>query len=98
MNETGRFFGGADYKITVNEAKAVLTDGDPLIINDSMSNNMTYMSGSMVIKTEDVSTIKGRIDFRDYFCRKIPNGQHNKFLCSFSEFEFDNKIPFTLPL
>ena len=45
----------ASYKITVNEAKAVLTNGDPLIINDTMSNNMTYMSGSMVVTTEDVN-------------------------------------------
>lgn len=45
-----------------------------------------------VDKTEDVSTIMGQIDFRDYICRKVPNGQHHKFLCSFSEFEFDNTV------
>lgn len=45
-----------------------------------------------VDKTEDVETIKGHIDFKDYINRKIPNGQHNMFQCSFSEFEFDNKV------
>lgn len=45
-----------------------------------------------VDKTEDVSAMKGRIDFGDYICKKIPNGQHHKFLCSFSEFEFDNIV------
>ena len=45
-----------------------------------------------VDKEEDVETIKGHIDFKDYINRKIPNGQNHKFLCSFSEFEFDNKV------
>jgi len=45
-----------------------------------------------VDKTEDVQTIKGHIDFKDYVSRKLPNGQSHKFLCSFSEFEFDNRV------
>ncbi len=45
-----------------------------------------------VDKTEDVETIKGHIDFKDYITNKIPNGQNHKFLCSFSEFEFDNIV------
>lgn len=45
-----------------------------------------------VDKTEDVESIKGHIDFKDYINRKIPNGQNHKFLCSFSEFEFDNIV------
>lgn len=45
----------ASYRITVNEAKAVLTNGDPLIINDSMSETMTYISGSLVVKAEDAN-------------------------------------------
>ena len=45
-----------------------------------------------VEKAEDIETIKGHIDFKDYINRKIPNGLHNKFLCSFSEFEFDNIV------
>lgn len=45
-----------------------------------------------VEKVEDIETIKGHIDFKDYINRKIPNGLHNKFLCSFSEFEFDNIV------
>lgn len=45
-----------------------------------------------VDKTEDVETIKGHIDFKDYISRKIPTGQNYKFRCSFSEFEFDNNV------
>lgn len=45
-----------------------------------------------VDKIEDVETIKGHIDFKDYINQKIPNGKNNKFLCSFSEFEFDNNV------
>lgn len=45
-----------------------------------------------VDKGEDVEIIKGHIDFKDYINRKIPNGQNHRFLCSFSEFEFDNKV------
>lgn len=45
-----------------------------------------------VEKSEDLETIKGHIDFKDYINRKLPNGQNHRFLCSFAEFEFDNKI------
>lgn len=45
-----------------------------------------------VEKEEELETIKGHIDFKDYVSRKIPNGLNNKFLCSFSEFEFDNIV------
>ena len=44
----------AHYQITVNEAKAVLTNGDPLIIKDTMSDTLAYISGSLVVKAEDV--------------------------------------------
>ena len=43
-------------------------------------------------KQEELGVIKGHIDFKDYINRKIPNGQSNRFLCSFSEFEFDNSV------
>ncbi len=43
----------AKYKITVNEAKLVLTDGSPLLIHDVMTNTLVYISGSLVITTED---------------------------------------------
>lgn len=43
-------------------------------------------------KTEDISVIKGSIDFKDYINNKIPNGLHNKFSCTYSEFEFDNIV------
>lgn len=43
-------------------------------------------------QTEDCLSIKGKIDFKDYFTRKYPNGQLNAFRCSFSTFEFDNTL------
>ena len=45
----------AHYQITVNEAKAVLTNGDPLTIHDMMTDTLAYISGSMVIAAEDVN-------------------------------------------
>ena len=41
---------------------------------------------------EDCSSIKGKIDLKDYFTRKIPNGIPNKFSCTFSSFVFDNPL------
>ena len=43
-------------------------------------------------QTEDCSSIKGKIDLKDYFTRKIPNGTPNKFSCTFSSFVFDNPL------
>ncbi len=43
-------------------------------------------------ETEDISTIKGKFDIKDYYCKKIPNGQSDKFKCTYSTFEFDNTI------
>lgn len=43
-------------------------------------------------RTEDISTIKGRVDYRDYFSRKYPNGNIDKFSCTYSTFEFDNDL------
>lgn len=45
-----------------------------------------------VEETEDISSIKGKFNVKDYYLRKIPNGQAEKFNCSFSTFEFDNTI------
>jgi hypothetical protein len=45
----------ARYKITVNEAKLVLTDGSPLYIHDVMTDTLAYISGSLVITTENVN-------------------------------------------
>lgn len=43
-------------------------------------------------QTEDTDFIKGKVDYKDYFTRKYPNGQLNKFSCSYSTFEFDNTL------
>lgn len=43
----------ANYKITVNEAKQVITNGTPLSIHDEMSKTLAYISGSLVITAED---------------------------------------------
>ena len=45
-----------------------------------------------VEETEDISCIKGKFDLKDYLIRKIPNGQCNRFRCTYSNFEFDNKV------
>ena len=45
----------AHYQITVNEAKAVLTDGAPLTIHDVMTDTLAYISGSLVITAEDAN-------------------------------------------
>ena len=51
----GHAFDGytANYKITVNEAKIVLTDGSPLAIKDVMTDTLAFVSGSLVITAED---------------------------------------------
>ena len=43
----------ANYRVTVNEAKINLTNGSPLTIHDVMSDTLAYISGSLVITTED---------------------------------------------
>lgn len=45
-----------------------------------------------VDETEDCSSIKGKFDIKDYFLRKIPNGQTASFRCTYSKFEFDNQV------
>ena len=45
----------AHYKITVNEAKIALTNGSPLHIHDVMTETLAYISGSLVITTENAS-------------------------------------------
>lgn len=45
----------AHYKITVNEAKLVLTDGSPLTIRDEMTDTLAYISGSLAITTENAN-------------------------------------------
>lgn len=45
-----------------------------------------------VEETEDVRSIKGKFDYKDYVLRKIPNGQAEQFRCTYSTFEFDNQV------
>lgn len=45
-----------------------------------------------VDETEDCTSIKGKFDLKDYIINKIPNGQADKFRCTYSNFEFDNKV------
>ena len=45
----------ANYKITVNESKLNLTNGSPLTIHDEMSQTLAFISGSLVITTEDTN-------------------------------------------
>jgi uncharacterized surface anchored protein len=57
----------AHYKITVNEAKTVLTNGAPLTIHDVMTDTLAYVSGSLVITTENAightSVLKHGVDY-----------------------------------
>ncbi len=57
----------ANYKVTVNESKLVLTNGTPLTIHDVMTDTLAYISGSLVITTEDASgnitTLKQGTDY-----------------------------------
>lgn len=43
-------------------------------------------------KTESSMSVKGKVDYRDYYCNKVPKGQAYKFKCTFSNFEFDNTV------
>ena len=45
-----------------------------------------------VEQTENINNIKGKFDFKDYVLHKIPNGQGDKYKCTYSKFEFDNKV------
>lgn len=43
-------------------------------------------------ETEDVRSIRGKFDYKDYILRKIPNCQADRFRCTYSTFEFDNPV------
>ncbi len=43
-------------------------------------------------RTEDCSTIKGKVDYRDYFTNKYRTDKQHLFQCTFSTFEFDNSL------
>lgn len=43
-------------------------------------------------KEEDCTFIKSKMNIVDYFTKKIPNGNLDKFKCNFSNFEFDNML------
>lgn len=45
-----------------------------------------------VDETENCISIKGKFDVKDYMVSKIPNGMGNRFKCTYSKFEFDNKV------
>ena len=57
----------ANYKITVNESKLMLTDGSPLNIRDTMTDTLAFISGSLVITTEDAEgnreTLQQDVDY-----------------------------------
>ena len=57
----------ANYKVTVNEAKLVLTDGSPLHIHDVMTKTLAYISGSLEITAEDadgrISVLQQDVDY-----------------------------------
>ena len=57
----------ANYQITINQGKLVLTDGSPLHIRDAMTNTLAFISGSLVITAEDangnITTLRQGADY-----------------------------------
>ncbi len=57
----------ANYKITVNEGKLVLTNGAPLTIHDVMTPTLAFINGSLVITAEDangkITTLRQDVDY-----------------------------------
>lgn len=43
-------------------------------------------------QTENCDFVKGKADFKDYVTRKLPAGQANRFLCTYSDFLPDNQL------
>lgn len=41
---------------------------------------------------EDISSIKGKLNIKDYVINKIPQGKPYLFNCSYSTFEYDNSV------
>lgn len=57
----------ANYNITINESKLVLTDGSPLTIHDTMTQTLAYIQGSLIITAEDangnITTLQQGVDY-----------------------------------
>lgn len=45
-----------------------------------------------VEETEDCHSIKGKFDLKDYLTVKVPTGRTADFRCTYSNFEFDNRV------
>ncbi len=52
----------ANYTITVNEAMLPLTDEDPVLIHDMMTETLAYISGSLVITWHDADGNTGTLE------------------------------------
>lgn len=61
----------ANYVITLNEAMVPLTNGAPLNIRDEMTDTLAYISGSLVITTEDANgkttTLQQDVDYTVHY-------------------------------
>lgn len=58
-------------------------------VRSSLERGLYY---KYVEETNDISSIKGKIDLKDYIVNKIPNGRADKFSCTYSTFQFDNMV------
>ena len=58
-------------------------------VRDAINRGLYYQ---YIEETEDISSIKGKFDIKDYLVSKIPSGMANKFRCTYSNFEFDNWV------
>lgn len=56
-------------------------------VKDALDRSLFYRYEEL---TEDLSFIKGHVDYKDYYAKKYPNGIIDKFTCTYSTFEFDN--------
>ena len=58
-------------------------------VRSALERNLYYQ---YVDETNDCRSIKGKLDIRDYFLRKIPSDMGHLFQCTYSKFEFDNQL------
>ena len=58
-------------------------------VRSALERNLYYQ---YVDETDDCRSIKARFDIKDYISRKVPSGRGNLFQCTYSKFEFDNKL------
>ncbi len=67
----------ASYSITVNESKVDLTSEKSIRVEDTMSETLVYIPGSLVVKTEDIDGNVGQLVYGDDYTLTV-GGSGNK--------------------